>query len=198
MHGDIMSRIGKKPITLPQGVKVEQTGSSVKISGPVGSIQMDCRQIKVKVDSSTGQIQVINEHPEVREDKQLHGTTRALIANMIEGVTKGFKKQMEIYGAGYNVKEQGGKLTFQLGYCNPITLPIPKGIKVTIDVPATKGDETPARFSISGIDKALVGQFVSDIRKVKPPEPYKGKGIRIAGEYIKHKVGKAFTSGTVS
>jgi large subunit ribosomal protein L6 len=193
-----MSRIGKKPVVLPQGIKVEQAGSSIKISGPLGSTEMDCRQIKVKVDSSAGQIQVINEHPEIREDKQLHGTTRALIANMIEGVTKGFKRQMEIYGAGYNVKEQSGKLTFQSGYCNPISLPIPKGIKVTIEVPATKGDETPAKFSISGIDKCLVGQFVSEIRKVRPPEPYKGKGIRFAGEHIKHKVGKAFTSGTVS
>jgi large subunit ribosomal protein L6 len=128
----------------------------------------------------------------------LHGTTRALIVNMIEGVTKGFKRQMEIYGAGYNVKEQSGKLIFQLGFCNPAALTIPKGIKVTIDVAATKGDETPAKFAVSGMDKAVVGQFVSDIRKVRPPEPYKGKGIRFVGEHIKHKVGKAFTSGTVT
>ncbi len=192
-----MSRIGKKPVVIPKGVKVEQEGPHIKVSGPLGSLQIDCNEgIKVKVDSSAGQVVVENENPQSRHHKELHGTTRALIANMVEGVSKGFKQSMEIYGTGYNVKEQGGKLSLQIGFAHTIELPVPKGIKVTIETGATKGDETPAKFTLSGVDKCVLGQFAAEIRKAKPPEPYKGKGVRYAGEYVKRKVGKAFTSGT--
>jgi large subunit ribosomal protein L6 len=102
-----------------------------------------------------------------------------------------------MYGTGYNVKEQGGKLILQIGFCHPVEKLIPKGIKVNIETGATKGDEVPARFTLLGADRGLLGQFAADIRKVKPPEPYKGKGIRYAGEYVKRKVGKAFATGTV-
>ena len=191
-----MSRIGKKPVIIPDGVKVEQNGRSIKVSGPLGTLQMDCHpQIKVEIDSSAGKILVKNEHSENRQGKQLHGTMRALIANMVAGVSGGFEKKMEIYGTGYNVKEQGGKLIFQIGFCHPVELVIPKGIKINIEMGATRGNEVPAKLTLSGMDKCLLGQFAADIRKIRPPEPYKGKGIRYADEHVKRKVGKAFASG---
>ena len=197
MYGELMSRIGKQVIEIPSGVKVEQNGQRIKISGPVGSVQMDCHPlIKVKVDSAAGKILVENENPQIRHNKELHGTMRALIANMVVGASKGFEKKMEMYGTGYNVKEQGDKLVFQVGYCNPAELTVPKGVKVTIEAGATRGDDVPAKFSILGADRCVIGQLASDIRKIRPPEPYKGKGIRYADEHIKKKVGKAFASGT--
>ena len=193
-----MSRIGKKPIIIPQGVKVEQNGLCIKVSGPLGSLQLNCHpQIKVKIDSSAGKISVENEHPQMRQNRQLHGTMRALIANMITGVSRGFEKKIEIYGTGYSVKEQGEKLILQVGFSHPVEKPVPKGIKVNVETGATRGNEIPASFTLSGIDKRLLGQFAADVRKIKPPEPYKGKGIRYADEYVRRKVGKAFTSATV-
>ncbi|MHC4739304.1 MAG: 50S ribosomal protein L6 [Planctomycetota bacterium] len=196
MYGKLMSRIGKQPVIIPQGVKVEQKGQNVKVTGPLGSLQMDCHpQIKVKFDVSAGQILIENEHPEIRLNKQLHGTMRALVANMVSGVSKGFEKKMEMYGTGYNIKEQGGRLVLQIGFCHPVNIAVPKGIKIKIDVAATRGNDVPAKFTLSGIDKRLLGQFAADIRKIRPPEPYKGKGIRYAGEFVRRKVGKAFASG---
>jgi len=193
-----MSRIGKKPITIPQSVMVEQKGLCIKVSGPLGELQMDCfGRIKVKIDASEGKVLVENEHPQNRQYKQLHGTMRALIANMVTGVNTGFRKKLEIYGTGFNVKEKSGKLVFQIGFSHPIEMAIPKGIKVNIEVDATKGNEVPAKFTLSSIDKRLLGQFAADIRKIRPPEPYKGKGIRYADEQVRRKAGKAFTSGTV-
>jgi len=192
-----MSRIGKKPIDIPDGVKVELKGRQVKVSGSLGELQMDCHpRIKVRIDDSDGKIYVENEKLQDRMNRQLHGTMRALIANMITGVSKGFERKMEIYGTGYNVKEQGEKLVFQVGFCHPVEKKIPKGVKVSIDVAATRGNEVPAKFMLSAIDKCLLGQFAADIRKIRPPEPYKGKGIRYADEHVRRKVGKAFASGT--
>jgi large subunit ribosomal protein L6 len=192
-----MSHIGEKPVFIPQGVRLEHQGASIKITGPLGTAQLDCHPlIKVLVGDSDGKIVVENTRPDNRQAKQIHGTTRALIANMVLGVSKGYEKKLEIYGAGYSVKEQGGKLVLHLGFANQAERPIPKGLKVHIEVPATRGNDVPARFTISGIDKALVGEFSAEVRKIKPPEPYKGKGIRYAGEHVRHKVGKAFTSGT--
>ncbi len=196
MYGKLMSRIGKKPIDIPGVVKVEQKGRCIKVSGPLGELQMDCHpRIKVKIDDAGGKILVENKRPQDRQNRQLHGTMRALIANMVAGVSKGFEKKMEIYGTGYNVKEQGGKLVFQVGFCHPVERIVPKGIKVNIEVGATRGNEVPARFTLSGIDKCLLGQFSADIRKIRPPEPYKGKGIRYTDEHVRRKVGKAFASG---
>jgi large subunit ribosomal protein L6 len=192
-----MSRIGKKLIVIPGGVKVEQKGLCIKVSGSLGQLQMDCHpRIKVRIDDSEGKIFVENEKPQDRINRQLHGTTRALIANMVTGVSKGFERKMEIYGTGYNVKEQGEKLLFQVGYCRPVERVIPKGVKVKIDVGATRGNEVPAKFTLLAMDKCLLGQFAADIRKIRPPEPYKGKGIRYADEHVRRKVGKAFASGT--
>ena len=198
MYGELMSRIGKKPIIIPEGVKVEQNGLCIKVSGPLGSLQFNCQPpILIKIDGSAGKVLVENKHPEIRRNKQLHGTMRALIANMVTGVSKGFEKKIEMYGTGYSVKEQGDKLILQVGFSHLVEKPIPKGIKVNIQTGATRGNEVPAKFTLSGIDKRLLGQFAADIRKIKPPEPYKGKGIRYADEYVKRKVGKAFATGTV-
>jgi large subunit ribosomal protein L6 len=177
-------------------VKVEQHGQTVKVAGPLGTVEWNhdpC--LTVKIEGSGSRIDVINPQPQDRRHKELHGTTRALIANMIVGVTQGYQKKMEIYGTGYNVKEQGGKLVLQVGFAHVVEMPIPKGVKVTIDVPATRGNDVPAKFSLSGVEKCTVAQFAAEIRKVKPPEPYKGKGVRYAEEQVRHKVGKAFASG---
>jgi len=197
LYGKLMSRIGNKPISIPGGVKVEQKGRRIKVSGSLGELQMDCHpRIKVNIDDAEGKILVENKRPQDRQNKQLHGTMRSLIANMVTGVSKGFEKKMQIFGTGYNIKEQGGKLVFQIGFCHPVELVIPKGIKVNIDLGATRGNDVPARFTLSGTDKCLLGQFAADIRKIRPPEPYKGKGIRYADEHVRRKVGKAFASGS--
>jgi len=193
-----MSRIGKKPVIIPKGVTVEQKGQTIKVSGPLGQLQIDCHpSIKVKIDDSGGEILVENKHPQNRQSKEMHGTTRALIANMITGTSKGFEKKLEIFGTGFNVKEKNGKLVFQVGFAHPVEQVIPKGVKVNIEVEATRGDEVPAKFTLSATDKKQLGQVASEIRKIRPPEPYKGKGIRYADEHIKRKMGKAFTSGTM-
>jgi len=192
-----MSRIGKKPIDIPGGVKIELKGLQIKVSGSLGQLQMECHpRIKVRIDDSDGKIYVENPKLQDHMNRQLHGTMRALIANMVTGVSKGFERKMEIFGTGYNVKEQGEKLIFQVGYCHPVERKIPKGVKVKIDVAATRGNDVPAKFSLSAIDKCLLGQFAADIRKIRPPEPYKGKGIRYADEHVRRKVGKAFASGS--
>ncbi len=192
-----MSRIGKKPVAIPAGVKVELKGQKVCIKGPQGELCLDCNpRIKVKVADSN--ILVENEN---REDKfacQLHGTTRALLANMVKGVTEGYLKRMQVFGTGFNVKVQADKFILQVGFANPVEIKIPKGIKINVETAATKGDEVPAVFSVTGPDKALVGQLAATIRNVSPPEPYKGKGIRYADEYVRRKVGKSFTSGAAT
>jgi large subunit ribosomal protein L6 len=191
-----MSRIGKKPIEIPKGVKVELQGQCVNVKGPLGQLRLDCHpRIKVSVDESEGKVIVENERPQDRQNKQLHGTMRALIANMVAGVSKGFERKLEIYGTGYNVKEQGGKLLLQVGYANTVERVIPAGVKVTIEAATTRGNDVPAKFTLSSIDKRLLGQFAAEVRKSRPPEPYKGKGIRYADEHVRRKVGKAFASG---
>lgn len=168
----------------------------MKVEGPKGALELDCHPaINVTVDAAANKIDVVNPSPANRECKQLHGTMRALLANMVTGVSQGFERKLEVYGTGYSVKEQGGKLVLQIGFCHPVEMAIPKGIKVNIDVAATRGNDIPAKFSVSGIDKCLLGQFVANIRRVRPPEPYKGKGIRYSDEQVRRKVGKAFASG---
>ncbi len=192
-----MSRIGRTPIDIPGGVKVDIAGVNVKVSGPNGNLQLKCNPaVKVAFDSQSNQVVLENPRPNNREFKALHGTMRALINNMVVGVSKGFSRKMEIFGTGYNVKEQGGKLVLQVGYCHPIELAIPKSVKVSIETPATRGNDVPAKFTLSGYDKQELGQFAAVVRKVRPPEPYKGKGIRYADEHVARKVGKAFAAGS--
>jgi large subunit ribosomal protein L6 len=192
-----MSRIGKKPVSVPAGVKFEMAGQKIKISGPVGTLELGCNpDITVRLDNATNAIIIDNKKPQVRHAREMHGTTRALLTNMVQGVSKGFEKKLEIFGTGYTVKEQGGKLVLQVGFANPVEMEIPKSVKVKIDVPATRGDDTPAKFTLTSPDKCELGRFAADVRKARPPEPYKGKGIRFSGEVVKRKVGKTFTSGT--
>lgn len=191
-----MSRIGKKPIEVPAGTSVELKGQKVSVSGPLGKMDMNCHPlIKVTLEDNGKRIVVVNETPDDRKAKQLHGTMRALVANMVTGVSKGFERKLEIYGTGYNVKEQGKNLVFQIGFCHTVEMAIPSGVKVNIDVPATRGNDVPAKFSLQGVDKHTLGQFAANIRRIRPPEPYKGKGIRYADEYVRRKVGKAFATG---
>lgn len=190
-----MSRIGKKLISIPSGVKVEQSGNVIKATGPKGTLQVDCHQaINVTINDGK-EIVVSNPQEDVRQCRALHGTVRALINNMIVGVSKGFERKMQIFGTGYNIKEQGGKLVLQVGYCHPVELAIPKGVTLEIKTPATRGNDVPALFTILGNDKQQLGQFAANVRGVRPPEPYKGKGIRYADETVRRKAGKAFASG---
>jgi len=193
-----MSRIGKKPVIIPSGVKIELTGQTVKVNGPKGSLEMKRHPaINVKLDGDGKKIIVENSKPDSRNERAMYGTTRALLNNMVKGVSKGFERKMEIYGTGYNVKEQGGKLVLTVGFANPAEAKIPKTVKVLIEVPATKGNDTPAKFTITGYDKQELGQFAAEVRKIRPPEPYQSKGIRYADEHIRKKAGKAFASGAV-
>ena len=189
-----MSRIGKKSIAIPSGVKVEQKGNSFKATGPLGTLELDCHpSIGIKIDGDV--ILVSNPDMGDRQKKALHGTMRALVNNIVTGVSTGFSRPMQIFGTGYNIKEQGGKLVLQVGYCHPVELPIPKSVKVEIKTPATRGNDVPAVFTLSGPNKQELGQFAAIVRKVRPPEPYKGKGIRYTDEVVRRKAGKAFTSG---
>jgi large subunit ribosomal protein L6 len=195
VYGELMSRIGKKPVDIPVGVKLEQTGQDLKVTGPLGTLNLDVHP-KIKIEIGSDKVVVVNDQPNSREHKQLHGTMRALINNMVTGVSKGFERKMALFGTGYNIKEEGGQVVLQVGFCHTVALPIPKGVKVNIQVAATRGNDVPAKFSLTGIDKHVLGQFAADIRKVRPPEPYKGKGLRYADEQVQRKVGKAFASGS--
>ncbi len=189
-----MSRLGKKPIPVPSGVKVEIKGQTLKIGAASYSLTLNIHPgVKVEFLPDKSMIQVTRLGEE-RIQKAMHGTTWALIGNMIEGVTKGYQKDMAIYGTGYGVKQQGTNLQLTLGFAKPVELPIPAGVKVDIQTPSTRGNDVPALFSIKGPDKWAVGQFAAQVRKSRPPEPYKGKGVRYANEVIKRKVGKAFGS----
>lgn len=191
-----MSRIGNKPIQIPDGVKFEQSNGAVKVTGKLGTLEMQIAPtLKLSVDESGKQVEVANERPEDRHSREMHGTTRALLANMVAGVSEGFRRGIEIYGTGYSVKEQGGKIALTVGYAHVVELPVPPGVKVDIEVAATRGNEVPAKFTVSGMNKCDVMQFAANIRRVKPPEPYKGKGIRYADEQLRRKAGKAFASG---
>jgi large subunit ribosomal protein L6 len=176
-----MSRIGKQPVPVPAGVTVEVRDGTVSVTGPNGALEQAVdRDIKVSV--AEGEVRV--ERPsDQREHRALHGLYRSLIANMVEGVTKGFEKRLEIQGVGYRAALKGSGLEMQLGFSHPINFPAPEGI--TFEVPA------PNRITIRGIDKQLVGETAARIRRIRKPEPYKGKGIRYEGEYVRKKAGKA-------
>ena len=176
-----MSRIGRLPIEIPQGVQVNLVDNHITVKGPTGELQRDL-PAEIKVEVQDNQI-VVTRPSEEREHKALHGLTRTLVANMVEGVTKGFEKKLEIVGVGYRAALQGNKLVLQMGYSHPVEITPPAGIE--IEVPA------PTRITVKGIDKEKVGALAADIRAVRPPEPYKGKGIRYEGEYVRRKVGKA-------
>lgn len=176
-----MSRIGTKPLVIPKDVKVEVKDGSIYIEGPKGKLRQDLSD-RITVEIKDNQI-FVKRSSDIKTDKSLHGLYRALASNMIKGVTEGYVKELEIIGVGFKAQIQGNSLNMQLGFSHPVNFPIPEGIK--IETPK------PTQIVVRGIDKEKVGQVASQIRSVYPPEPYKGKGVRYLGEYVKKKVGKA-------
>jgi large subunit ribosomal protein L6 len=176
-----MSRVGKRPIEVPPGTTVTVEGDTVRVKGPGGELEQRITdRVYVEMDNDT--IRVLR-RSDVPEDRSLHGLTRTLIYNMVRGVNDGFEKVLEIQGVGYRAALKGDRLELQLGYSNPRVIEIPKGIE--FEVP------TPTRIVVRGCDKQKVGQVAADIRRMRKPDPYKGKGIRYEGEYVRRKVGKA-------
>jgi large subunit ribosomal protein L6 len=175
-----MSRIGRQPIELPAGVMVAISPGRVQVNGPLGELTQAV-PVRMQVDKSDSEI-VVTRPTDRGEDRALHGLTRTLIANMVEGVTKGFEKQLEIQGVGYRAQLKGTDLELAVGYSHPVVIKPRAGI--SFDVPV------PTQVVVKGIDKQLVGQTAAEIRKVRPPEPYQGKGIRYANELVRMKVGK--------
>jgi large subunit ribosomal protein L6 len=175
-----MSRIGRKPIELPAGVSVSISPGRVMVNGPLGELT---QQVPVRMQVEQQDSSILVSRPTERgDDRALHGLTRSLIANMVEGVTSGFQKRLEIQGVGYRAALRGVDLELNVGYSHPVVLKAPQGI--TFEVP------TQTEVLVKGIDKQQVGEIAAQVRKVRPPEPYKGKGIRYEGEYVRRKVGK--------
>jgi len=175
-----MSRIGNKPIELPGGVSVSLSPGRVMVNGPLGELTQ-LVPVRMQVEQSDGTL-TVKRPTERGEDRALHGLTRSLIANMVEGVTKGFEKRLEIQGVGYRAALRGASLELNVGFSHPVVIQPPQGI--SFEVPA------PTEVLVKGIDKQQVGQTAAEVRAVRPPEPYKGKGIRYQGEYVRRKVGK--------
>jgi large subunit ribosomal protein L6 len=175
-----MSRIGKKPIELPSGVMVALSPGRVQVNGPLGELSQNV-PARMQIEKNDAAI-VVTRPTERGEDRALHGLTRTLIANMVEGVTKGFEKHLEIQGVGYRAQLKGTDLELAVGFSHPVTVKPREGI--TFEVPA------PNQIVVKGIDKQKVGQTAAEVRKVRPPEPYKGKGIRYRDEQVRRKVGK--------
>ena len=176
-----MSRIGKKPIPIPVNVKVELGGGEISVAGPKGKLLLRLHPSMV-VQEENKQLYCLRPS-DSKLHRSLHGLTRTLVSNMVEGVTRGFEKKLEMVGVGYRASVQGSSLTLMLGYSHPVVFPIPEGIKV--------GVENQNLLTISGSDKQQVGEIAAKIRSFRPPEPYKGKGVKYAGERIRRKAGKA-------
>jgi large subunit ribosomal protein L6 len=175
-----MSRIGKQPIAIPDGVEVMIEPELVKVKGPRGELEERVAR-DIDVQQQDGQV-VVTRPTDRGEHRALHGLTRSLIANMVEGVTNGYEKRLEIQGVGYRAQLQGNKLVLSVGYSHQVEMPAPEGIDFEVPV--------PTQIVVRGISKQVVGEVAARIRKVRPPEPYKGKGIRYRGEYVARKVGK--------
>ena len=182
-----MSRIGRKPIPVPQAVKVSIVDSKVEVEGPKGKLSFTHRPgVGVSFDQGSREI-VVTRQDDERTNRALHGLTRSLVANMVEGVTNGYTKRLEIVGVGYQAQlKKANTVALQVGYANQVVLEAPAGVSVVVP--------DPTHITISGADKQAVGQFAAEVRKVRPPEPYKGKGIRYEGEVVRRKAGKAFGS----
>ncbi len=178
-----MSRIGKKPVTVPHGVQVEITGRAIRVKGPRGELAWEhCPEVAVQYDAQARTVTVTRQGNQ-RQIRALHGLTRALIQNMVTGVSQGYEKRLEIHGVGYLAALAGPTLQLRVGYANELQVPIPEGI--TVEVPDQQ------HIIIRGIDKQAVGQFAAEVRALRKPEPYKGKGIRYLGEAVRRKEGKA-------
>jgi len=176
-----MSRIGKQPVPVPAGVDVVIDGQNVSVKGPKGTLGLAVAEPITVARSDDGTI-LISRPDDERRSRSLHGLSRTLVANLITGVTEGYTTKMEIFGVGYRVQQKGSNLEFALGYSHPVIIEAPEGITFAV--------ESPTKFSVSGIDKQKVGQISSNIRRLRRPDPYKGKGVRYEGEQIRRKVGK--------
>ncbi|MBN1942258.1 MAG: 50S ribosomal protein L6 [Phycisphaerae bacterium] len=188
-----MSRIGMKPVAVPGGVKVNVSGATVQVEGPLGKLSFTHRpEISARVDGSEV---VVTRQDDERQTRALHGLTRSLIQNMVLGVSQGFQKKLEVYGVGYGVQLQGANFTINCGKSHPEVLSVPAGVIVEVQTPQARGESEPARFTVKGPDKQAVGEFAARCRRCRPPEPYKGKGVRYADEHVRRKVGKAFAGG---
>ena len=176
-----MSRIGKDPITVPSGVDVTIDGQHVTVKGPKGTLEHTVVE-PITIERDEDGSLLVKRPDDERESRSLHGLTRTLVNNLVVGVTQGYEKKLEIHGVGYRVQAKGSDLEFALGYSHPVKVEAPDGITFTV--------ESPTRFSVSGIDKQKVGQTAAVIRKLRRPDPYKGKGLRYEGERIRRKVGK--------
>ena len=192
-----MSRVGNKPVEIPGGVTVDVKDGAVKVAGPKGSL--DWRLPSPIVASIDNNSVVVARPDDQKRNRALHGLSRALIANMVHGVSQGYEIKMEIYGTGYGCKLQGAQLHLNCGFMGrghgkpaQFMIDIPAGLKVTVETESARGDNDPAKFTVSSIDKQLVGNFCAEVRKLRKPEPYKGKGIRYAGEQVRRKSGKQF------
>ena len=184
-----MSRIGRKPIVVPDGVEVEIRGGGIMVMGPKGK-QNIIFHPQVRVKSTNGTL-VVTPKSDDRVGRSLQGLTRSLVANLVEGVTRGFEKRLEIVGVGYRVDLEGTALKLQVGFSNPMFFSAPEGIEFVVENPIYQQQgNRPAQFVVKGIDKQKVGEIAAEIRSVRPPEPYKGKGIRYEGEYVRRKAGK--------
>lgn len=178
-----MSRIGRLPITVPSGVEVKLDGQDVEVKGPKGTLSLTVAEPIAVSKNDEGQV-VVSRPNDERENRSLHGLSRTLINNMVIGVTQGYEKKLEIQGVGYRVAAKGPKqLEFSLGFSHPVIVDAPEGITFTV--------ENPTKFAVQGIDKQAVGETAANIRKIRKPEPYKGKGVRYADENVRRKVGKA-------
>ena len=180
-YGDQMSRVGKVPISLPGGVDVRFEGTRVTVKGPKGELARDISP-EMKLEQADGQLLVSRPTDQPRH-RAIHGLTRTLVANMVAGVSEGFSKTLEMQGVGYRASMQGKDLVLAIGFSHPVTVPPPPTIEFDV--------EGTTRIVVRGINKEQVGQVAADVRKIRPPEPYKGKGIRYAGEYVRRKAGKA-------
>jgi large subunit ribosomal protein L6 len=176
-----MSRVGRKPIEIPDGVTITQDNSKITVEGPKGTLARDIpKEVELSIDKDTI---VVNRLSEEKRGRSLHGLIRTLVSNMVTGVSKGFEKSLEIVGVGYRGELDGAVLRLLVGYSNPVEYKIPEGISIKVD--------RQVNLTVAGIDKELVGKVAAEIRNVKKPEPYKGKGIRYAGEKVRRKVGKS-------
>jgi large subunit ribosomal protein L6 len=176
-----MSRIGKLPITVPSGVDVTIDGRTVTVKGPKGTLSHTVIE-PITIERDESGVVLVKRPDDERRSKAMHGLSRTLVNNLVVGVTAGYEKRLEIHGVGYRVALRGTSLEFALGYSHPVVVEAPEGITFAVD--------TPTRFSVSGIDKQLVGETAANIRKLRKPDPYKGKGVRYAGEVVRRKVGK--------
>ena len=176
-----MSRIGKQPVPVPSGVDVTIDGQKVSVKGPKGALELAVAEPITVSRNDEGAI-VVTRPDDERLSRSLHGLSRTLVANLVTGVTEGYTTKMEIFGVGYRVQQKGSNLEFALGYSHPVLIEAPEGITFAV--------ENPTKFSVSGIDKQKVGQIAAVIRRLRRPDPYKGKGIRYEGEQIRRKVGK--------